>query len=178
MSNRWVELSFIEETKTLRKQGLVEYYSKANQGLYEFLNPEQAYRYQTVKMSDGQRMWKIDKQGDDPTLVVTLKKLDYAWVLDFYFPETEDGFEKPEQGLTGAHYLDTIAKIVKNEVIPYFQTSDLGTLYFHAYSDDGGGEMRTNLFKRLISKYVPKTEFRVDISNSSFRINKIKKTNE
>jgi hypothetical protein len=175
MNNRWIELSFIEDIKSLKKYGLVEYYNKSNTGLYEFLNPELSYNYQEVNMSDGQKMWKIDKQSDDPILVVTLKKLDLAWILDFYFPETEEGFGKPEQGLTGTNYLDTIAKIVKDEVIPYFMLSPLNTLYFHAYSADGGGEMRANLFKRLINKYVPKKEFKIDIMDLSFRINKIKK---
>jgi hypothetical protein len=175
MNNKWIELSFIEDVKSLKKYGLVEYYNKANAGLYEFLNPELSYGYEEVNMPDGQKMWKINKQNDDPILVVTLKRLDLAWVLDFYFPETEEGFGKPGQGLTGVNYLDTISKIVKDEVIPYFKSSSLNTLFFHSYNDDGGGEMRANLFKRLISKYVPKIEFKTDIMGLSFRINKIKK---
>jgi len=174
VKNRWDELSFIEDTKVLRKYGLVEYYNKGNTGLYEFLDPEQAYPYETVNMSDGQKMWKIDKQGDDPVLVMTLKKLTDIWVLDFYFPETESGFSRTEQGLTGRNYLDTIAKIVRDEILPYFKSSEIPTLFFKAYSYDGGEVMRVNLFKRLIDKYMPKSEFKVDISDSSFRIKKIK----
>ena len=174
MKNRWDELSFIEDVKALKKYGLVEYYDKANKGLYEFLDPEHAYTYQTVDMPEGQKMWKIDKQGDDPILVMTLKKLADIWVLDFYFPETQDGFSRVEQGLTGTNYLDTIAKIVRDEVIPYFKSSDIQTIFFRAYSHDGGEAMRVNLFKRLIDKYAPKSDFKVDVLDSSFRIKKLK----
>ena len=174
MKNRWDELLFIEDVKTLKKYGLVEYYDKANRGLYEFLDPEHAYPYQSVNMSDGQKMWKIDKQGDDPILVMTLKKLTDIWVLDFYFPESEDGFSKVVQGLTGTNYLDTVAKIVRDEVIPYFKSSDIQSIFFRAYSHDGGETMRVSLFKRLINKYIPKSDFKVDISDSSFRIKKLK----
>ena len=59
MNNKWIELSFIEDVKSLKKYGLVEYYNKANTGLYEFLNPELSYGYEEVNMPDGQKMWKL-----------------------------------------------------------------------------------------------------------------------
>jgi hypothetical protein len=53
---------------------LHEYYDKANRGLYEFLDPNLAYNYEEYDAANGQKMWKIEKQGDDPIMVVTLKK--------------------------------------------------------------------------------------------------------
>jgi hypothetical protein len=52
MNNKWIELSFIEDVKSLKKYGLVEYYNKANAGLYEFLNPELSYGYEEVNMPE------------------------------------------------------------------------------------------------------------------------------
>lgn len=34
--SRWIELSFIEDCKTLHRYGMTEYYNKANKGLYKF----------------------------------------------------------------------------------------------------------------------------------------------
>jgi hypothetical protein len=61
MINRWIELSFIEDTKSLKKNGLKEYYNTANKGLYEFLNPELSYKYDEINMSNGQKMWEVSK---------------------------------------------------------------------------------------------------------------------
>lgn len=173
--SRWVELSFIEDCKTLNKYGLNEYYNKANRGLYEFLNPELSYDYEEVNLNGGQKMWKVKKQDDDPQMVVTLKKqgLDIKyWVLDFYFPETEKGYAKTKEGLKGKHYLDSISKIVKDEVIPYFESSNLDTLFFKAYTNDGAGNMRKSLFQRLIDKFVSKDKFDIKMQDLTFIINK------
>lgn len=173
--SRWIELSFIEDVKTLQKYGLNEYYNKTDKGLYEFLNPELSYEYEEDNMSDGQKIWKIQKQDNDPQMVVTLKKqgLDNKyWVLDFYFPETEKGYAKTKEGLKGKHYLDSVAKIIKDEVIPYFESSDLDTLFFRAYTRDGAGNMRKSLFQRLIDKFVPKDKFDIKIQDLTFIINK------
>lgn len=173
--SRWIELSFIEDVKILQKYGLNEYYDRANKGLYEFLNPELAYEYEENNMSDGQKMWKIQKQDGDPQMVVTLKKqgLDNKyWVLDFYFPETEKSFDQNKEVVKGKHYLDSVAKIIKDEVIPYFESSDLNTLFFRAYTRDGAGNMRKSLFQRLIDKFVPKDKFDIKIQDLTFIINK------
>jgi hypothetical protein len=171
--NKWIELSYIEDKKTLHNSiSLVEYYDKANKGLYEFLNPELSYPYSEESMSNGQKMWKVEKQENDPQFLVTLKEGagDY-WVLDFYFFET--GFKKQE-GLKGEHYLDTLSKIVINNIIPYFSKSKKDELYFNSYSSDGGGETRKKVFNKLIDKFVNKDKFNIKIDGNDFIINKIK----
>jgi hypothetical protein len=171
--SRWVELSFIEDCKTLHEYGLNEYYDKANRGLYEFLNPELSYPYEGVNMSDGQKIWKVEKQNNDPQFLVTLKNSksmgDDWFILDFYFFET--GFDK-QSSLEGKNYLDTLTKIVKDEIIPYILTSDKNKLYFNAYTGDGAGTMRKNLFKRIIDKFMDKNIFNIEIRNQDFIITK------
>jgi len=165
--NRWIELSFINDCKILQEaKSLDIYYNKANKGLYEFLNPEQAYDYEDHNMSDGQKMWKIKKQDDDPTMVVTLKKQgldDKYWVLDFYFPETEKGYARNKEGLKGKYYLDTVSKIIRDEILPYFKQSELNILFFRSYTNDGAGEMRKSFFQRAINKFAPKNDFDIKI---------------
>jgi len=174
--DRWIELSFINDCKILQEaKSLDEYYDKANTGLYEFLNPDLAYNYEEVDMSDGQKMWKIEKQGDDPVMVVTLKKQGLTnkyWALDFYFPETEKGFARTKGAIKGEHYLDTVSKIVKDEVMPYFQQSELNDLFFKSYTNDGAGQMRRSFFQKAINKFVPKDKFNTKIDNSIFIITK------
>ena len=168
--DRWVELSYIEDVKILQKYGINEYYDKANRGLYEFLNPELSYPYSEENMSNGQKMWKIEKQNNDPQFLVTLKEgVGEYWVLDFYFFET--GFKKQE-GLTGKHYIDTLSKIVKDNIIPYFLKSKKNELYFNSYSSDGGGETRKKVFNKLIDKFVDKSIFDIKIDGNDFIINK------
>jgi len=169
--SRWIELSFIEDVKTLQKYGLKEYYNKANLGLYEFLNPELSYPYSEENMNNGQKMWKVEKQENDPQFLVTLKEgagEDY-WVLDFYFFET--GFKKQE-GLTGKYYIDTLSKIVRDNIIPYFLKSKKDILYFNSYSSDGGGETRKKVFNKLIDKFVDKSQFDIKIDENDFIITK------
>jgi hypothetical protein len=172
MSNRWTEISFIEDTKILyNTKSLNEYYSRANKGLFEFLNPDLAYPYVEENMSKGQKMWVVEKQNNDPQFMVTLKNNtsnDY-FVLDFYFYET--GFDK-QQGLEGEHYLDTLCKIIKEEIIPYFLNSKKSLIYFSAYSKDGGGETRKKVFTKIVSKFFDKNKFDIDIQGTEFLINK------
>jgi len=173
--NRWIELSFINDCKILQEsKSLDKYYDKANTGLYEFLNPDLSYPYEAYDASDEQKMWKIEKQNNDPTMVVTLKKMGLEnkyWILDFYFPETEKGYAKG-QTLRGEHYLDTVSKIVRDEVLPYFEQSELDILFFKAYTNDGAGKMRKSLFQRLINKFVPKDKFDIKVENLTFIITK------
>jgi hypothetical protein len=174
--NRWIELSFINDCRILQEaKSLDEYYNKVNKGLYEFLNPDSAYNYEEINMSGGQKMWKIEKQNSDPTMVVTLKKQGLEnkyWVLDFYFPETEKGYAKTKGAIKGEHYLDTVSKIVRDEVLPYIEQSELDTLFFKAYTNDGAGQMRKSLFQRLIDKFISKNKFDIKIDNLTFIITK------
>lgn len=175
--DRWSEISFIEDVKVLNKSlNLIEYYDKANQGLFEFINPSLSYDYEEVNMSDGQKMWKVEKQNNDPQFLVTLKNddsLDENWkVFDFYFFET--GFDK-QSGLEGKHYLDTLSKIVKDNIIPYFSSFPELVLYFNPYNGDGGGETRKKVFERIINKFMDKNKFDTEINSEEFIIkNKIK----
>ena len=174
--DRWIQLSFINDCKILQEaKSLDEYYDKANKGLYEFLNPDLAYNYEELDMSDGQKMWKIEKQDNDPTMVVTLKKQGLEnkyWVLDFYFPETEKGFAKTKGAIKGEHYLDTVSKIVKDEIIPYFEHSNLEDLFFKSYTNDGAGQVRKSFFQRAINKFISKDKFNIKIDGSIFIITK------
>ena len=176
--DRWIELSFINDCNILQEaKSLEEYYNTANKGIYEFLNPDLAYNYETYDASEGQKMWKIEKQNDDPILVVTLKKRgtdqNKYWILDFYFPESNIGFNKQSKNtLKGKHYLDTISKIVRDEAIPYFEQSDINTLCFEAYTKDGAGQMRKSFFQRAIDKFIPKNKFNIKIDNLTFIITK------
>lgn len=171
--DRWVELSFIEDVKTLQKYGLNEYYNKANRGLYEFLNPELSYDYEEVNLNDEQKMWKVEKYNKDPQFLITLKNSNIirggCFVLDFYFFET--GFDK-HSGLEGKHYLDTLSKILKNNLLPYFLSSSKNILYFNAYSGDGEGETRKKVFEKIINKFVNKDKLNIEIRNQDFIIKK------
>jgi hypothetical protein len=168
--DRIIELLFIEDVKILQKYGLNEYYDKANRGLFEFLNPELSYPYSEENMGGGQKMWKVEKQKNDPQFLVTLKEgAGEYWVLDFYFFET--GFKKQE-GLTGKYYIDTLSKIIRDNIIPYFSKSKMNELYFNSYSGDGGGLMRKKVFSKLIDKFVDKDKFNIEIDGMDFIITK------
>jgi hypothetical protein len=169
--NKWIELSFIEDYKLLQKYGLKEYYNKANLGLYEFLNPELSYGYEEINMSDDQKKWKVEKQGNDPQFLVTLKKGmgGEFFILDFYF--YEGGFDK-QQGLEGKQYLDTLTKIVKDNVIPYFILSSKSKLYFNAYNGDNEGKTRQKIFIKIIDKFIDKNKFNIENRNEDFIITK------
>lgn len=171
--NRWIEISFIEDAKALQKYGLKEYYNKSNQGLYEFLNPELSYEYNEVNMPNGQKIWKVDKQGNDPQFLITLKNSramsQPTFILDFYFHETS--FDK-QSGLEGKHYLDTLTKIIKDSIIPHFISSDKEWIYFYAYNGDKGGSTRSKIFKKIIDKFVDKNQFNILIKGGDFLITK------
>ena len=161
--NRWSEISFIEDVKVLNKSlNLNEYYNKANQGLFEFINPSLSYDYEEVNMSNRQKMWKVKKQNNDPQFLITIKNTtgDENWkVLDFYFEEK--GFDK-QSGLEGKHYLDTLGKVIKDEIIPYFSSFPELVLFFEPYTWDGGGKTRKKVFKKMIDKFVDKNKFDVE----------------
>jgi len=175
-NQRWIELSFINDCKILQEaKSLEEYYNKANTGLYEFLNPSLAYPYETIDMTDGQKMWKVEKQNNDPILIITLKKGglngNHYWIIDFYFPETEKGFAK-KQGLEGENYLDTVSKILVDKILPYVEQSEYGTLFFKAYTNDGAGEQRKTAFRKMVDKFLPKDKFTFKEEHGNFIIRK------
>lgn len=172
-SNRWIELSFIEDTKSFTsKKKITEYYSKANQSLFEHLNPVLSYNYSEKLMGEVQKMWVVDKQDQDPQFVITLKTkpdLKY-WILDFYFVET--GFNS-QSGLTGKNYLDTLTKVIKDNVIPYFiSQTNKDILFFNAYSGDNKGQSRKLAFKKIIDKFVNTEDLDIQIKGDDFIIKK------
>ena len=170
-SKRWIELSYIDDCKILNKYSIQEYYSKANQGLYEFLDPGLSYEYEEVDRSQEQKLWVVEKIGDDPQFLVTLKiiKSNEYFVLDFYFYET--GMKK-NQGLTGENYLDTLCKIVKDNIVPYFIKSPRKTIYFSTYTEDGAGNARKKAFTRIVDKFFDKNKFNIKIDGYEFFITK------
>lgn len=170
-NKRWIELSFIDDCKLLNEYSIQEYYQKANQGLFEFLDPGLSYEYEEVNRSQGQKLWVVEKIADDPQFLVTLKttKSNEYFVLDFYFYET--GMKK-NQGLTGENYLDTLCKIVKDNIIPYFLESSINTLYFTAYTEDGSGSARKKAFTRIVDKFFDKNKFNIKIDGYEFFITK------
>lgn len=174
--NEWkfIELSFIEDCKTLHKYGLREYYEKANRGLYEFLNPELSYHYENIDRSDGQKMYKVNKQNNDPQFLVTLKNSKREdegdlFILDFYF--YEGGFDK-QSALEGKHYLDTVSKIFKDEILPFIEKNKYPILYFKAYSNDSYGNLRMKVFTKIVDKFVNKNIFNIEKRSNEFVITK------
>jgi len=172
--SRWFELSFIEDVKILQKYGPKEYYNKANRGLYEFLDPELAYKYELCDFHNDQKIWKIEKQDDDPIMIVTFKKQNInenkCWILDFQFIENEKEYTKDKKILKGEHYLDTVTKIIRDEVLLYFKQSDLNTLYFETYIDDGAEIIKKNLFQHIADRFISKNQFDIKIENTTFVI--------
>jgi len=170
---RWVELAFMEDVKLLSsKNKLSEYYTKANRLLFEHLNPDLAYPYTEKIMSNNQRMWVVEQQDKDPQFLVTLKTkptLKY-WILDFYF--YEGGYDT-QSGLTGKHYLDTLSKIIRDDVIPFFKTqTDKNILFFLAYSGDQSGSARKAVFSKILQKFVNTNDFEISVKNDEFLIYK------
>lgn len=172
-STRWIELAFIEDTKLLKsKKKITEYYNSANRLLFEHLNPKLAYPYTEKTMSNGQMMWSVEKQDNDPQFLVTLKtkpNLKY-WILDFYFFETGYSAQK---GLTGTHYLDTLTKIIRDNIIPYFKTQqDKNILFFNAYSGDDHTTTRKVVFQKILQKFINTDDFEISIKDNDFLIYK------
>lgn len=171
---RLIEILFIEDCKLLHSSSLQEYYDRANTSLLEFLNPDLSYSYEISNMTDGQKLYKV-KYKTDPHFVITLKRGgingNYYWIVDFYFPETEKGFAKG-LSLEGKNYIDTLCKVLKDEILPYIETSEYGTLYFKPYTNDGSGEIRKKVFRKIIDKFLPKDKFGFTEKDSNFIITK------
>jgi hypothetical protein len=153
---------------------LQEYYSFANTLLTEFLNPQLSYDYEKIVRDSGELMFKL-KYEDDPYFVVTLKKgglnENHYWILDFYFPEKDNGFDK-QKDLKGKNYLDTISKIFKDEILPFIEKNQYPTLYFKAYSKDSYGNLRIKVFSKIVDKFVDKKIFDIEKKPNEFIIRK------
>jgi hypothetical protein len=171
---RLIEILFIEDCKLLNNVSLEEYYSRANTNLLEFLNLDLSYPYETVNLDKGQKMYKI-KFKNDPYFVITLKlgglNENYYWILDFYFPETEKGYERG-LGLVGENYMDTVCKVLKDEILPYIEKSEYQTLFFKAYVNDKAGEIRKKVFRKIIDKFLPKDKYSFTEKDNNFIIKK------
>jgi hypothetical protein len=176
--NEWklIEILFHEDIKLLKNKGLQEYYSFANTLLIEFLNPGLSYDYEKIVRDSGELMFKV-KYEDDPYFVVTLKKggLDgnHYWVLDFYFPEKDNGFARQKE-LKGNNYLDTVSKICKDEILPFIEKNQYPILYFKAYSNDSYGNLRMKVFSKIVDKFVNKEQFDIEKRTNEFIIRKTK----
>jgi hypothetical protein len=177
--NEWklIEILFHEDVKILKNKGLQEYYSFANTLLTEFLNPQLSYDYEKIVRDSGELMFKL-KYEDDPYFVVTLKKgglnENHYWILDFYFPEKDNGFDK-QKDLKGKNYLDTISKIFKDEILPFIEKNQYPTLYFKAYSKDSYGNLRIKVFSKIVDKFVDKKIFDIEKKPNEFIIRKKQK---
>lgn len=166
----WILLSFTEDCKSLKRYGLNEYQSRYN--LFEFLNPELSYSYSVNNMGDDGILYKVEKQEEDHQFIVTLKLVKTSksyFVLDFAF--IKGGFNK-NSGVNGKNYLDTLCKIIKDEIIPYFEESDINILFFNAYNDDEGGSTRKIVFQKILNKYLDKDKYNTKIYNQNFTITK------
>lgn len=76
-----------------------------SQDIYEYLNPDLTYSYDSKKFEGG-KMWSY-KFEDDPEFKILLKwsKLHNFYVLDFLF-DTDSKYDK-QTGLKGKYYLET-----------------------------------------------------------------------
>ena len=164
---RWIQLSFINDCKILQEaKSLDEYFDKANTGLYEFLNPGLAYNYEEVGMSDGQKMWKIEKQDNDPIMVITLKKQGLEnkyWVLDFYFPELRFAIEL--NGIThyepiyGENKFEKIKNNDKRKVIACYE-KEIELAIIDSSTCTYLNESAKNKFKNLVFELIEKVKNR------------------
>ena len=87
------------------------------------------------------------------------------------FPETEKGYSR-NLGLKGENYLDTLSKILRDEILPYVEKHEYNTLTFRPYQNDNAGETRKKVFKKIIDKFLPKDKFNFEEKNNTFIITK------
>lgn len=159
-SDRLLEAQFLQETRILRlSNSLQKYYSTVNQNILEFLNPDKSYEYQVVRVGNGY-LFKVERISNDPQFIITLKQNGTAHVLDFYWPETEKGFNRIK-GLDGTQYLDTLAKVIQTEILPMLEDGKLSKVIFAPYQADSAGELREKVFNKLVEKFVDKEKFAI-----------------
>ncbi len=180
------ELILLEITKRLlESKSVEEYYQSSELPILEYLDPTKSYPY-TVNKVGKDFKWRV-KEGHDPAFIISLTNVHGKYyVLDFYFVkinavgDIEQVFSKQKdskegvQAIEGPHYLDTLCKVLVDEILPVFKKSDIPMLYFNAYNEDGKGEQRKAIFSKLISKYNIRTLFRVDEDGFEFKLYKNK----
>ena len=165
------EVLVLEDFRIFRNcQSIDEYFSNRNQLLSEFINPNLSYSY-SIKDINGGYLFDVEQVEDDPSFVVTLKPNGKMFVLDFYWPSSQDGFSRLNS-IKGKHYLDTLAKIVRDELPDILDKSNEEGVVFMAYNVDSGGNKRKSLFKRLIDGFVNKEKFTILDKEDLFIIKK------
>lgn len=165
------EISVLEDFRIFRNcSSLDEYFNSRNKLLSEFIDPNLSYSY-SVKNIDGGYLFAVEQVENDPPFVVTLKPNGKMFVLDFYWPSAENGFSRIES-IKGKHYLDTLAKIVRDEIPDILNKSKKDGVVFMSYSVEGEGEKRKSLFKRLIDKFVDREKFTILNKEDLFIIKK------
>jgi hypothetical protein len=160
------DLFFYQNLKVINNISLSELKSYQNKNIYEYLNPELSYPYNSREYNGG-KVWTY-KHKDDPEFKVVLKwsNLYDFYVLDFLFDVDED-YYSTQKGLEGKYYLDTLCKIFKDEIIPYIKDD---SLYFNAYDEDNKGNFRKNAFSKILDKFLDKTKYNIDIEGFNFLI--------
>lgn len=162
-----------ELNKLLLDKGIQEYMS-GREDLREYLNPLLSYPYIKKQLEKDYR-WLVTSQEGDPPFMVTLGKIKQGHVLDFFWPTAEDRrFEKPEM-LNGRHYLDTLSKIVVQEVEPLLRRGEVERVIFTPYSEDGGGNIRKKVFLAIIDKFLDKVLYELKNFEETYFIEKTKK---
>jgi len=169
--SRLLELILIEGDKLWENSATpVEYYSKVDSHLFEYVNPELSYNY--IKRITANRIqFLIDKQGNDPILMVQIAIKTKYLVFDFFFPENKQRFDQVK-GLVGKNYLDTVCKIYRDELLPYAQNNHT-PIYFNAYNNTDGSSMRSKVFTKIVEKFTDKNNFNVKIRGGEFFITPI-----
>lgn len=166
MINRYEQLIFLEDLKSFNFLNLNEIknpsYYKRN--IFEYLNPNFSYEYEYNEYEGG-KLWKC-KYKNDPEFRVILKwsSLHNFYVLNFMFMEDDKIYK---QTLEGKNYLDTLCKIIIEEIIPYIEKD---ILYFNAYGEDGYGLQRKQIFNKIIDKFIDKSKYSIEIEGFNFLI--------
>lgn len=161
------DLFFHQSMKVISNKYLHELKTYQKEDIYEYLDPNLSYPYDFKSYEDG-KMW-VTKYEDDPEFRVLLKwsKLNNFYVLDFLF-NTGKTYDT-QKGLKGKNYLDTLCKILNNEIIPYIGNE---SLYFNAYDSDGKGDFRKNVFTKILDKFLDKNKYDIQIEGLNFLIKK------
>lgn len=161
-----------ELNKLLRDKGIQEYMS-GREDLREYLDPLLSYPYIKGQTKEGYR-WLVTSQEGDPPFMVTLVEIKQGHVLDFFWPTAESKrFEKPEM-LVGKHYLDTLSKIITQEIEPLLRGGKVERVIFTPYSKDGRGVIRKKVFLAIIDKFLDKTLYQLKNFEETYYIEKIK----
>lgn len=164
-----------ESDKAIFEYILLERKYTFNTVLQEYTNPEKSYNfYKTPRLSKDAFGWS-STYGDDPRFDMIVKLISQNnYMFDFNF--FGHNFNKNIDGdkLKGTHYLDTLHKVVRDELLPWMYKQSPGTtLSFNTNNEDGLGSARKRVFKYLINKYVDNKQ--VDVHEDGFDFNIIKK---